>query len=91
MCIRDSIIREYLENRYDVPALESTTEEIVQNISKANLNMSDVDSLKRILQVADLVKFAKAKPDESIHESFMNEAEGFVKRTKKISAPNTDG
>ena len=79
------IIREYLENRYDVPALESTTEEIVQNISKANLNMSDVDSLKRILQVADLVKFAKAKPDESIHESFMNEAEGFVKRTKSLS------
>jgi len=68
------IIREYLENRYDVPALESTTEEIVQNISKANLDMNDVDSLKRILQVADLVKFAKAKPDESIHESFMNEA-----------------
>jgi len=85
------IIREYLENRYDVPALESTTEEIVQNISNADLDLSDVESLKRILQVADLVKFAKAKPDESIHESFMDEAEGFVKRTKEDSAPSTDG
>jgi hypothetical protein len=85
------IIREYLENRYDVPALESTTEEIVRNISTGDMELSDVDSLKRILQVADLVKFAKAKPDESIHERFMDEAEGFVNRTKKDNTPSTDG
>ena len=84
------IIREYLENRYDVPALESTTEEIVRNISSGDMELTDVDSLKRILQVADLVKFAKAKPDESIHENFMNEAEGFVQRTKKDNTPSTD-
>ena len=84
------IIREYLENRYDVPALESTTEEIVRNISSGDMELNDVDSLKRILQVADLVKFAKAKPDESIHESFMEEAEGFVHRTKKDNTPSID-
>lgn len=76
------IIREYLEDRYDVPALESTTDEIISNLGSAELDLSDVNSLKRILQVADLVKFAKAKPDESIHDSFMVEAEDFVTRTK---------
>lgn len=76
------IIRQYLENRYEVQALESTTDEIVRNLSAADLELKDVDALKRILQVADLVKFAKAKPDESIHESFMTEAEDFVVRTK---------
>jgi len=75
------IIREYLEGRYDILALESTTDEIVKNLSAELSSEDDVVSLKRILQVADLVKFAKAKPDENIHESFMTEAESFVERT----------
>lgn len=75
------IIREYLEGRYDMSALESTTDEIVKNLTEELNSDDDVISLKRILQVADLVKFAKAKPDENIHESFMDEAESFVERT----------
>ena len=62
-------------------ALESTTDEIVKNLTEELNSDDDVISLKRILQVADLVKFAKAKPDENIHESFMDEAESFVERT----------
>jgi len=84
------IIRQYLEDRYEVPALESTTDEIIKNLSSAELDLSDIGSLKRILQVADLVKFAKAKPDESIHDSFMIEAEGFVKRTQSIDQNSTE-
>jgi len=34
------------------------------------------------LQVADLVKFAKATPENNIHDQFMNEAVEFVKKTK---------
>lgn len=75
------IIREYLEGRYDISALESTTDEIVKNLSEELSSGDDVISLKRILQVADLVKFAKARPEENLHESFMTEAESFVERT----------
>lgn len=75
------IIREYLEGRYNIAALESTTDEIVKKLSKELSEEGDVVSLKRILQVADLVKFAKATPDENLHESFMVEAESFVQRT----------
>jgi hypothetical protein len=77
------IIRDYLENRYELPALESTTGEIVKKLQSGELDMSDINSLKRILQVADLVKFAKAKPDESIHDTFMTEAIDFVQRNKE--------
>jgi len=76
------IIREYLEGRYDIAALESTTDEIVKDLIEELNDKEDVVSLRKILQVADLVKFAKAKPDENVHESFMNEAEDFVERTK---------
>ena len=75
------IIREYLENRYEIQALESTTEEIVVMIQN-QLMKGDVISLKRILQVADLVKFAKATPEAELHESFMNDALGFVNKTR---------
>lgn len=84
------IVREYLENRYDIQALESTTDEIVNQYLKGLLDGEDVNSLQRILQVADLVKFAKAKPDEEVHESFMNEAFQFVEKTKRIETPNID-
>jgi len=76
------IIREYLENRYDIQALESSTDEITKALKESNFDPSDESDLKTILQVADLVKFAKAKPSEEIHEEFLNTAFSFVKKTK---------
>ena len=75
------IIREYLEGRYEIAALESTTDEIVRDLMKELVDQGDIVSIKRILQVADLVKFAKAIPEKNIHESFMNDAESLVERT----------
>jgi hypothetical protein len=47
------------------------------------------DNLKEILQVADLVKFAKATPDENIHQIFMDKAVDFVINTKNIHPQKT--
>ena len=57
------IIRTYLENRYKINALENTTNQIGLNLKKLNLNESLRVDVQNILQVADLVKFAKSKPD----------------------------
>lgn len=81
------VIREYLENRYNIQALESTTQEIVQSLKGHDFDMKDESELKNILQVADLVKFAKAKPKEDVHEQFLNTAEGFVASTKSDEIP----
>ena len=42
--------------------------------------------VQNILQVADLVKFAKAEPAVNIHEQFMMKAIEFVRLTKKSDA-----
>lgn len=76
------IIREYLENRYDIMALESTTDDIVNELSGKEFDPTDEKNLREILQVADLVKFAKAKPEASIHQRFLDSAMGFVRKTK---------
>ncbi len=80
------IIRAYLENRYKINALEHTTNQIGQDLKKLNLNESLRKEVQNILQVADLVKFAKAEPAENIHEQFMNKAYEFVETTKKAEA-----
>jgi len=76
------IIREYLENRYEVPALESTTDEILRSLKNVDFDSSWKDKLQNILQVADLVKFAKAKPPADFHDKVLQEAEDFVIATK---------
>ena len=84
------IIREYLENRYGIQALESSTDEITKALKESNFDPGDETDLKTILQVADLVKFAKAKPSEEIHEEFLNTAFSFVKKTKAIEVPKSE-
>lgn len=76
------IIREYLENQFHVPALESTTDEIIVSLKKKNLEPDWLDRLRRLFQNADLVKFAKSEPPIEIHEQSMKEAIEFVWETK---------
>ncbi len=80
------IIRAYLENRYKINALEHTTNQIGQDLKKLNLTESLRNEVQNILQVADLVKFAKAEPADNIHEQFMTKAYEFVETTKKAEA-----
>ncbi len=88
-------IREYLENRYEIKALESTTDEITQTLKKQNFDDNHARDLKEILQIADLVKFAKAKPTEDINERFLAKAKQFVLETKQVitqqETDSTDG
>ena len=83
-------IREYLENRYEIQALESSTDEIVKALKESKFDPKDEVDLKTILQVADLVKFAKAKPSAEIHEEFLNTAFTFVEKTKSNEPPKTE-
>ncbi len=75
------MIREYLENRYNIKALESTTEEIKKAL-KGQVTVLQETELIEILQIADLVKFAKAQPSEDINESFLQKAISFVESTR---------
>ena len=56
------ILREYLEGRFFVQALESTTEETLQQLKRTDLQGSTLNEIGALLQTADLVKFAKADP-----------------------------
>lgn len=62
------IVRTYIEKDIKIPALESTTNELIETIndfnesSKLGISKETIAELKEVLQSADLVKFAKSKP-----------------------------
>lgn len=56
------LLREYLENRFQWPALESTTREIERELAAHFSEQSWHTQLSPLLRNADLIKFAKASP-----------------------------
>lgn len=62
------IVRTYIERDINIPALESTTDELIETINDFNsssdlgISKETIQQLKEVLQSADLVKFAKSKP-----------------------------
>jgi LPXTG-motif cell wall-anchored protein len=81
------IIRVYLGDRYNVHALELTTNEIINRLKFENVSPDHKFSLKEILETADLVKFAKVKPSEMDNENSLFKAEEFVRNTKYVPQP----
>jgi len=76
------IIRNYIEDRYDVMAVEMTTEEILNGLKDTDAPKESVDKLARTLILADLVKFAKEKPQDLDNDISMNSSIDFVKVTR---------
>lgn len=77
------ILREYIEGRFDVLATDETSDEIIAELRKINIHKKDRAILRKTLTLADLVKFAKAKPSVFDHEECMSNAFVFVENTKE--------
>lgn len=78
------IIREYIEGLFQVPALESITDEIIRDLKNTPVPEKQLDKLAPFLQMADLAKFAKFRPTESENLENMEVAREFVKETRKF-------
>ena len=95
------VVREYIGRRFDVQSTEKTSDETLREMEailvkgqsdKVQCTKEDgkalYERLKKMLQTADLVKFAKwhTTPDE--HEQALNTAYDFVKETTPAQQPN---
>jgi hypothetical protein len=78
------ILRRYFENRYTMPALEETTDEIMEGLRKLRPGAELLHNTETVLRLADLVKFAKHTPSMSDHEQSMEAVYVFVDRTKIV-------
>ena len=77
------VVREYIGRRFDVHSTEKTSDETMQAM-KPLIDKPLYERLKQMLQLADLVKFAKwhTTPDEN--EQALTTAYEFVNSTKEV-------
>jgi len=87
------ILRRYLENRYKVFSLELTTSETLEALVMTGFRKDTLyNLLKSVLKGADLVKFAKYKPDTDENESHFLNSWDFIDATKldEVTKPIDD-
>ena len=75
------ILRTYIDSRFNIIALELTTEEIINKISK-NISSESTKELRTLLLRSDLAKFAKSKPIDVENNESMLLAKKLVDQTK---------
>jgi hypothetical protein len=72
------IVRVYIESQFPVNAVEMTTAEIILGIKLLGINNEAKQKLQSALELADLVKFAKYRPDGMENELALNHVVDFV-------------
>jgi len=74
-------VRNYLDERFDLTTLESTTDETLEAISEAIMSKDLIADLKVILERADLAKFAKFQPLPDENELSLKYAYRIIEKT----------
>lgn len=82
-------VRLYIEERFNINALELTSDEIIQIFKSQVIDSESKSKLYQILTLSDFVKFAKQIPIEAEHTLTLNNAFDFVKGTlREEQLPN---
>ncbi len=77
------IIRNYIDGRFGVPAMEQTTHETIRSLKGIDsIDAKLLNDLQDTLSLADLVKFAKFTPNVADNEAGLSFGFRFVNETK---------
>jgi len=83
------ILRLYVENRYRVPAMDRTTSELFVEMRRKGIDATVCMEPREILEISDLVKFAKFEPPEEEKRRDLERTRAFVLKTRP--APPASG
>lgn len=90
------IVRKYLDEKVYDHSLESTTDELIDRLqllkdgNQIDLSDETIKNLKTILKRADLVKFAKSKPDIALAELDINTVSSEIDHVKEVLPEPTE-
>lgn len=86
------IVRHYIENRFGLRAPERTTEEFLAELTDSPEIRGDHQRLlRRFLQEADMVKFAKVVPETGEAGASVDAARSFIEQTVAEEVDSNDG
>lgn len=83
-------IRRYFENLYNIPALESTSREILAMLRKRAIDEDLIGDTRAVLQEADMVKFAQFTPTNDQADLALKKANNFLKRAREVDGPRVE-
>ena len=75
------IAREYLEGQFNIDAIEMTSDEILDEVRKIQLDNIIFSKLQNTLITSDLVKFAKAIPSPAENENAFKDINSFIEES----------
>lgn len=78
------ILRKYLYRRFNINAMEMTSREIIQSLAKNPETHDKRAYFRKILDMADFVKFAKVRPLPDDNIASFESAVRFVNETKPV-------
>ena len=84
------IMRQYIEDRYSVQALEMTSSQLKREMNHQEVDPDIVRRFDDILQISDKVKFAKGSTGPELNVEFMEEAFKIVAETTVIEKDNEE-
>lgn len=82
-----NIIRSFFEKEYGIPALESTSSELISAMKKSNMGSEIVQISGEFFENADMVKFAKFVPMPAVNEAMMKQAYRIVELSRESKTP----
>ncbi len=83
------ILRVYIFDRWNVNAMELTSDEILSSHFMKMIAANHTENLGYVLKLSDLVKFAKAQPLANEHELSITKAIAFIEGTAVVDQPTT--
>ena len=85
------ILRSFLEQRYQIPALESTSDALLALLAHTDFPEPQVALLRELLTQADLAKFAKSVPPTAYHHQAWQVVRQAVAATSAAEVAEKDG
>ena len=78
------ILRVYIDRRFHINAVEMTSSQIINTLKKNEETKAVNEQLEMILEIADIVKFANARPLADDNEVAYQRAVNFVEATRPV-------
>ncbi|MFZ9887246.1 MAG: hypothetical protein ACO3JL_07070 [Myxococcota bacterium] len=85
--LMDEVLRDYLERRYQVRAGTRTTAELLAGLLELDFHGLDLGETRRLLDDADLVKFARAEIAGDVARGMAGRVRSLILATRETSLP----
>jgi hypothetical protein len=78
------IFRHYLQNRFAISAVEQTTQELLRSITGlSDMSVAVKNHTRGFLLYADLVKFAKYRPEKAVSQHSRQQVRDIIDQTRQ--------